>query len=93
MYTREEIRDMAEDLVDKCVGGLERLIDALAALSQPSDSLAEAFAELASEVKEEAYATVKRQPTRHPIRTEKYKNMNRGYRYCFRPVYLARGRC
>ena len=93
MYTREEIRDMAEDLADKCVVGLERLIDALVAILQPSDSLAEAFAALAAEAKEEACATVKRQPTRHPIRTEKCKNMNRGYRYCFRPVYLARGRC
>lgn len=85
---------MTESIADNCVAGLERLIDALAALVQPSDALAEAFAEaFASEAAEEAKSTQKRQPTRHPLRTRKCEKMNRGYRYCFHPVYLARGRC
>ena len=89
MYTREKI----EAMLDKMGLFFDGLVDAVYALVQPTADIAEAIAKLVAEAAEESYATVKRQPTRHPIRTEKCKNRNRGYRYCFRPVYLARGRC
>lgn len=89
MHTREEI----EATLDKMGLFFDGLVDAVYALVQPAADIAEAIAKLVAEAAEESYATAKRQPTRHPIRTEKCKNMNRGYRYCFRPVYLARGRC
>ena len=90
MCTREEISDLLERI------GLfyEGLVDAVYALIQPISDLAEAIAGLRKVAEApEATRNAKRQPDRHPLRTEKCKRMDRGYRYCFRPVYLARCRC
>lgn len=89
MYTREEIAATLEKV------GLffDGLVDAVCALAQPIDTFAESIAELVAEATDAPCVAVKRQPIRHPLRTRKCEKMNRGYRYCFRPVYLARGRC